>query len=156
MKKWPYALLVIMGFSIAILANAQRAQSALGGSVDSIEADKKALSAVQGAVASHTGYTVQEIASAGNTVREYVSPSGVVFGIAWSGLVPPDLTQLLGSYVGEYQEALQKTPRRKGSRHLRVDTPGLIVEKWGHMRNLQGRAYAPALIPPGVRVEEIK
>ena len=89
-------------------------------------------------------------------MREYVSPSGVVFGIAWSGLVPPDLTQLLGSYAPEYQEALQQTPRQKGSRHLRVETPGVIVEKWGHMRNLQGRAYAPALIPPGVSVDEIK
>jgi hypothetical protein len=155
-KKRLYALFVILGFSVAILANAQRAHSALGGSVDSIEVDKKVLSAVQGAVASHTGYTVQEITSAANTVREYVSPSGVVFGIAWNGLVPPDLTQLLGSYAGEYQEALQKTPRQKGSRYLEVRTPGVIVEKWGHMRNLQGRAYAPALIPPGVSVDEIK
>ena len=156
MKKRPYALLVILGFSVIILASAQRAQSTLGGSVDSIEADKKALSAVQGALVSYPGYTVQEINSAGNTVRQYVSPSGVVFGIAWSGLVPPDLTQLLGSYAREYEEALQQTPRQKGSRHLRVETPGVIVEKWGHMRNLQGRAYAPALIPPGVSVDEIK
>ena len=156
MKIRLYTLLIILGFFVAISANAPRAQSALGGSVDSIEADKKALSAVQSAVASHTGYTVQEINSAANTVREYVSPSGVVFGIAWSGLVPPDLMQLLGSYAGEYQEALQQTPRQKGSRHVEVRTPGVIVEKWGHMRNLQGRAYAPALLPPGVSVDEIK
>jgi len=156
MKIRLHTLLIILGSLVAVLANASRAQSALGGSVDSIEADKKALSAVQSAEASHTGYTVQEINSTANTVREYVSPSGVVFGIAWSGLVPPDLTQLLGSYAGEYQETLQKTLRRKGRRHVRVETPGLIVEKWGHMRNLQGRAYAPALIPPGVSVDEIK
>jgi hypothetical protein len=89
-------------------------------------------------------------------VREYVSTSGVVFGIAWNGLIHPNLTQLLGSYAGEYQEALLQTPRIKGSRHLQVKTSGVVVEKWGHMRNLQGRAYVPSLIPPGVRVDEIK
>jgi hypothetical protein len=32
----------------------------------------------------------------------------------------------------------------------------VVVEKWGHMRNLQGRAYAPALMPQGVSVDEIR
>ena len=32
----------------------------------------------------------------------------------------------------------------------------VVVEKWGHMRNLQGRAYAPALLPPGVSSDEIR
>jgi len=37
-----------------------------------------------------------------------------------------------------------------------VRTDRVVVEKWGNMRNLQGRAYAPALIPPGVSIDEIK
>src|SRR5208282_3333505 len=142
--------------SVAMFAAAHRVQATLGGSADSIESDRKALAAVNRGVTARNGYTVQEIYSEANTVREYVSSSGIVFGIAWNGLVYPDITQLLGTYTGEYQKALQQTLRQKGSRHLRVQSPGVIVEQWGHMRSLQGRAYAPALIPSGVSVDEIK
>ncbi len=102
------------------------------------------------------GYTVEEIVSDAATVREYVSPSGVVFGIAWNGYVHPDLMLLLGSYWGEYSAARQKAARIPGRSRQRLATENIVVEKWGHMRNLQGRAYAPVLVPAGVRVDEIK
>ena len=69
---------------------------------------------------------------------------------------PPDLTPLLGSYAGEYQEALGRTARKYGERHLQVKAAHVVVQKWGHMRNLQGRAYAPDLVPAGVTVDEIR
>jgi hypothetical protein len=156
MKIRLYSIFLGLGLSAVIFASANKVQATLGESSGSIESDRKALSAVQRGVTVHTSYTVHEIYSDANTVREYVSSSGIVFGVAWTGLVPPDITQLLGSYSSEYQEALQQTVRQKGRRHLRVKTPGVVVEKWGHMRNLQGRAYAPALMPPGVSVDEIK
>src|ERR1700761_2356894 len=44
-------------------------------------------------------YVMHEITmSTGSKVREYVSPSGAVFGVAWEGELPPDLQQLLGPY----------------------------------------------------------
>ena len=157
MKRKLYALFLCLGLSAAVLATAQQAQAGLGESADSIASDREALSAVHRASTVHHGYTVQEFASDATTVREYVSPSGIVFGVAWNGLTYPDLTPLLGSYAGEYQEALQQTPRQPGlRRHHAVRTDRVVVEKWGHMRNLQGRAYAPALIPPGVSIDEIK
>jgi hypothetical protein len=149
-------MLLALILSVAMFAAARRVQATLGGSAGSIESDRKALSAMKGSVTARNGYTVQEIYSEANTVREYVSSSGIVFGIAWNGLVYPDLTKLLGPYTGEYQKALRQTLRQKGSRRLRVKSSGVIVEQWGHMRALQGRAYAPALIPPGVSVDEIK
>jgi hypothetical protein len=156
MKRRFYALLLGLGLSAAIFATAQQVQATLGESADSISSDRKALSAVRHATTVRNGYSVQEIASDSIVVREYISPSGIVFGIAWNGLIHPNLTALLGSYTGEYQEALRQTPRKKGHRRLQVKTNEVVVEKWGHMRNLQGRAYAPALIPPGVSVDEIK
>ena len=156
MKKRLYALVLALGLSAAVLANAQRVQAKLGESADSVESDGKALSAVRHAVTVHNGYTVQEIHSDSTNVREYVSSSGVVFGVAWNGLTHPDLTQLLGSYLGEYQDALRQTPRNQGGRRLQVKTSRIVVEKGGHMRNLQGRAYVPALIPAGVSVDEIR
>ena len=157
MKRKIYVLFLCLGLSVAVLATAQRAQSGLGESADSIASDREALSAVQRATTAHHGYTVQEFASDATSVREYVSPSGIVFGVAWNGLTYPDLTPLLGSYASEYQEALQQTPRQPGlRRHHAVRTERVVVEKWGHMRNLQGRAFAPALITPGVSIDEIK
>ena len=157
MKTRVYSISLALGLLMVCFVAAQRVQATLGGSAGSVESDRKALSAVNRGVTVRNSYTVQEIYSAANTVREYVSSSGIVFGIAWNGLVYPDITQLLGSYTGEYQKALQQTLHQKGSRrHLRVKSAGVVVERWGHMRNLQGRAYAPALIPPGVSVDEIK
>ena len=150
------ALYLGLYFATLTLATAQRAQATLGESVDSVESDRKAFTAVRHATLARNGYTVQEIKSDANVVREFISPSGIVFAIAWNGLSHPDLTTLLGTYVGEYQQALQQTTGQKGKRHLQVKTNRAVVEKWGHMRNMQGRAYIPALIPSGVNIDEIK
>jgi hypothetical protein len=151
-----YVLFLCLGLSATVLAPTRQALATLGNNADSVESDRKALLGVVRGTASRNGYTVQEFASDATTVREYVSSSGVVFAIAWNGLSHPDLTPLLGSYSGEYRHALRQTPRKPGRRALQVKANGVVVEKWGHMRNLQGRAYAPALIPSGVSVDEIK
>jgi len=156
MEKRHLALFIVLSLLAALPATVGPVWAVLGESDDSIASDEKALSAVRGTAAVRDGYTVHEIQSDSTTLREYVSPSGVVFGIAWNGRVIPDLAPLLGSYAGEYNEALRNTPREPGRRSSSVRTDRIVVEKWGHMRNLQGRAYAPALIPPGVSVDEIK
>jgi hypothetical protein len=156
MKKRIRELYVGLYFAAATLATAQGAHATLGESVDSVESDRKVFSAVKRTAPALNGYTVQEIKSDANVVREYISPAGIVFAIAWNGLSHPDLTTLLGAYVGEYQQALQQTTGQKGKRHLQVKTDRIIVEKWGHMRNMQGRAYIPALIPSGVSINELK
>lgn len=156
MKRRLYILAVSLSLLAAPFATARLVSATLGESVDSVTTDRKALSAAQGATTIPAGYTVQEIVSDSTTVREYVSLNDIVFAIAWNGLSNPDLTQLLGSYAGEYHQALQSTPRERGHRSSRVTTNRLVVEKWGHMRNLQGRAYVPSLIPPGVSVDDIK
>jgi hypothetical protein len=154
MKKIIYALCI--GLFITTFGTANFAHATLGESAESVMSDRKAISAVRGATTVYNGYTIQEVISDSVSVREYISPSGVVFGIAWSGLIHPDLTPLLGSYAVEYKEALKQTPRKYGRRFSQVRTDRVVVEKWGHMRHLQGRAYAPALIPSGVSIDEIK
>jgi hypothetical protein len=157
MKKRVNALFLGFYFAAFTLVTAQQAQATLGESVDSVASDRKAFSAVQHATLARNGYTVQELKSDANVVREYVSTSGIVFAIAWNGLSHPDLTTLLGNYVGEYQQALRLTASQKGRRrYLQIKADRIIVEKWGHMRNMQGRAYIPALIPSGVSINELK
>jgi hypothetical protein len=156
MKRKVGVLLAGLGLTAAALGVVRQAGATLGGSADSVTTDRKALSAVQGAIAVKPGYTVREIVSDATHVREYVSPGGIVFAIAWNGFMPPDLTTLLGSYATEYQQALQNTPRQTGVRHQQVQGKRVVVEKWGHMRNLQGRAYVPGLVPSGVSLDELK
>lgn len=156
MKQIRRSMVIGFGLLLGLSMTAQRVQATLGESADSVESDRYALSAVRHSASTHDRYTIQEIGSDSVAVREYISPSGIVFGISWNGLIHPDLTQLLGSYKDEYQKALQQSPRKPGRKPLQVKSQGVVVEKWGHMRNLRGRAYAPALIPPGVNVDEIK
>lgn len=149
-------MFVCLCLSGGMFAPAEYVYATLGDSADSIESDRNVLSADRHAAAVRNGYTVQEVDAGSTFVREYVSPSGVVFAIAWNGLIHPDLDQLLGSYIDDYRKAQQETPRTPGQRRLQLKTDRIVVEKWGHMRNLQGRAYDPALIPSGVSIDEIR
>jgi len=139
-----------------ILIFTQDLRASLGDTVESIKNDQKTLLAVRHNVVSNDGYTVEEIASGAVTVREYVSASGVVFGVAWSGRIHPDLTQLLGSYFTEYQNAAAQNPPVRGRKNHIVKSDNLVVEKWGHPRNLQGHAFLTRLLPSGVSPDEIK
>ena len=149
---------LLIGFWLIsiFLLPVQQTLAALGESVDTVESDRESLTAVRGAMTAHRDYTVHEIKAESTVVREYVSPAGIIFAIAWNGLVHPDLTELLGSSAGEYQEALRQTQRKPGRRQLQVKTNRVVVQKWGHIRDMKGRAYAPDLIPPGVSVDAIK
>jgi len=150
---------LIMSGCIALfmsLAPIQSAHAALGGDTGSISTDRKVLQAVHRATTDHKGYTVEEVVSDATVIREYVSPSGIVFGIAWNGYAHPDLSQLLGSYWGEYSVAQQRITRKFGRKRQQLVTDNIVVEHWGHMRNLQGRAYVTSLIPTGVNIDEIK
>ena len=151
-------LILSLGFTLmlAICSITQQAQATLGESVDSIMPNKRSLSAVRRAEKASLKYTVYESQYDTITIREYASSSGIVFGIAWIGLTHPDLTPLLGSYASEHKKALSQVRRQHGSKHVKVKSENVVVEKWGHMRKLQGRAYVPDLIPEGVNIDEIK
>jgi len=114
----------------------------------------------------HQTYVMHEItAPSGAKVREYVSPSGIVFGVAWQGQFPPNFEQLLGPYYQQLQDALaqQKSAEQQAGQqaHARrgpvsVQTPGLVFAQGGRPRSLQGQAYIPQLIPQGVAASDIR
>jgi hypothetical protein len=117
---------------------------------------QRALTTVRRAPESSAAYTIRETVSDANTVREYISPAGIVFAVAWNGVAHPDLTTLLGSYLDEYQQAVKQPRKGAGRRHSRVQADHVVVEKWGQMRNMKGRAYDPALLPAGVPIDDIR
>lgn len=116
-------------------------------------------------------YVLHEITMAsGAKVREYVSPGGAVFGIAWDGQFPPNFEQLLGPYYQQLQQAIAEqkaaqqaselqagtpaTRRRRGS--VTIETPGLVFSQSGHVRSFHGVAYIPQLVPQGVQASDIR
>lgn len=159
--------------AVIVLQARGTATATLGGPSQSIAADQQAFGGQvrtlnpsqlstgeqaqqeQQRVPSNPAYSVEQISTpAGVTVNEYISQGGTVFAVSWRGPQPPDLSQLLGSYFAEYQSAAASPRRQRG--YLRVQTETLVVETSGHMRDLRGRAYLPALLPSGVSADEIQ
>lgn len=135
---------VAVALAVLILG-AVPAWAALGEPVSSVQADQKFMKGQVREVA-RNGYSLHEIRAAdGNTVREYVSPEGTVFGVSWEGPTIPNLQQLLGSYFSEFQRAARSPRRRHGP--LAVQTDHVVIESAGHMRAFHGRAYVPGLLP---------
>lgn len=151
-SKSDLAAVAILVFTLSCTASA-----ALGGDATSVQSDqarmKGSLQSVQKAT-----YAVHEItAPTGTVVREYVSPTGKVFGVAWQGPFVPDLQQLLGSYFEQYSQAAKSARETHvGRRPLFIQQPGLVVQTGGHMRSYTGRAYVPEMLPQGVIADAIR
>jgi hypothetical protein len=135
---------------------ARPSRAALGEPVESVARDQAALRAEARATTERGAFTVHELDAGGTTVREYVTPDGRVFAVAWSGLAHPDLHPLLGAYADDYQRAAEATPSPHGQRSQRVTGTDVVVERWGHMRDRHGRAYVPSLLPTGVHVDALQ
>jgi hypothetical protein len=136
------------------------ASAALGGDVVSVNADQQQMRATR-AVQANGKYSVHVITTPyGTVVREYVSPDGKVFGVAWRGPFLPNLQQILGSYYEQFMQGAQAAraaePRRSANKPLSVDQPELVLRSGGRVRAYAGHAYVPGMIPTGVAAQEIR
>ena len=89
-------------------------------------------------------------------VREFLNRDGVVFAVAWTGPVMPDLQRLLGGSFPAYTAALRALANPGLHRDLRIASSELVVESGGHLRAYVGRAYLPALIPIGTSISDLR
>jgi hypothetical protein len=145
---------------ILLTASSLPALAALGDNAASVLTDQARMKGTLRSTDERT-YVVHEIATTGTVVREYVTPAGVVFGVAWEGQFPPDFQQLLGPYYQQAQEAASQ--RQAVSEHPRprrapivVNTPGLVFQQTGHTRSFHGIAYIPQLVPSAVQASDIR
>jgi len=140
-------LLLVM-FALPVFAS-------LGGDVSTVQSDQAHMKAsVQ--VTRSTNYTVHEMKAAGGTaVREFVSPSGQVFGVAWNGPFRPDLQQVLGSY---YPQVLAAAKNRHVGHNapVTIQESGVVIQMSGHQRHFTGRAYVTSMLPQGVQTTVVK
>jgi hypothetical protein len=132
--------------------------AALGGDETSVQNDRAHMRAALLGIRRAERYTVHEMQeSSGTKVREYVSTTGTVFGVAWDGPWQPDLRQVLGTYFAQYVQTASATrTRRPGHGPLLIQEPGLVVQLSGHPRAFAGRAYVPALLPQGLGLDTIR
>lgn len=137
------------------IANEVAADAVLGGSASTTEHDRAMMNGRRHSV-QRAGYTVETIEAPGVVIREYVSPDGIVFAVAWrqqKGIV--NLEQLLGPYYAEYSRAVLNQPRRS-QRFRHVETEHAIIETGGRMGAVWGRAWAGSLLPSGISQDSIK
>jgi hypothetical protein len=137
---------------------ASGAQGELGGTMQSVRQDAEH---ENGTLVSIVGgaYTIATIATNETppqlTIRQYLSGTGQVFGVAWQGNRHPNTLLLLGPYA-----ITPDTPLLPGSvqqpRFSRRMTEQVVVEVGGTVGNVWGRAYAPSLLPAGISPDAIK
>lgn len=141
--------------ALAALFLSAPAFAVLGGDAATVQADSARMKADAHRVNRDDRYTVHIITlPSGTRVREYVSPQGKVFGVAWQGPVRPDLQQLMGSYFDDYAQGVRsKRTRRQATR---IEERDLVVTMGGHARALTGRAYVKSLLPQDVAPEDIQ
>jgi hypothetical protein len=156
-SNYPTLTLLAAILAAVVLTTTLPAFAGLGEELSSVQADQ---AHVQGTLRTTqtSSYTIHEIQSpTGTVVREYVSPSGKVFAVAWQGPWPPDMRQILASYFGQYQQSAQaQANSRTGRRPLVIEQPGLVLQSGGHMRSFAGRAYIPEMLPQGISAEAIR
>ncbi len=129
------------------------AHATLGETAQSTESDRTSMMASMRMLPA-TSFTVHELQTpSGTTLREFVSPSGVVFAIAWRGPVMPDLKQAFGRYFDQYVASENK---QGGLHHRLVSDSDLVVQSSGRMRLFKGKAYVPQLLPAGVTPDQIQ
>jgi Protein of unknown function (DUF2844) len=130
------------------------AAATLGEDVTSVRADQTQM---QGTLqtTSAAKFAVHEIQlPSGTVVKQYVSPSGMVFAVSWQGPSLPDLQQVLGRYFEQYAGAVRSRGIGPGPRSTQGSD--LVVQSGGHMRAFFGRAYVQQMLPRGVLAEEIQ
>ena len=161
-RSWAYMVLLV-GIVLSSLFLPLRAAAALGGGVTSVEADRQQMRATKSTAvqAVDSKYTVHVITTPyGTVVREYVSPDGKVFGVAWRGPFLPNFQQLLGDSYAEFvqgaQQARSGAVRHSRNAPLTVAQPDFVMHSGGHMRAYVGSAYLPGMVPAGVDPKDIR
>ena len=141
----------------AILAVALMPHSALAGLGEPEASVTNDVQQLRGSIKSNerSNYRVHEIQlPSGTVLREFATPGGTVFAVAWSGPAIPNLRQALGRYFDVFATAAQA---KRGGRHfLHIKENDFVMHSSGHMRAFSGQAYLPLSLPAGTSPDELR
>ena len=151
--------LAIAGLAAAALFTVTPAHAVLGGDASTIAADQLRLKGARHqAVALGSTVRSHEITLAdGSSIREFVTPGGIVFAIAWSTRLKPNLETLLGPHATSYAAAASEALRAPGiRRHAELRRGDLVVQSTVHLNSFVGKAWLQSMVPPGVGVDALR
>ena len=144
-QKYVFTSLFILGLTASGVCFAE-----LGGTTASILAEQKQFNS-QLTSTQQNGYSLYtQTLTSGTIFQEYVSPSGIVFAISWSGPTLPNIQAILGGYYGNYLSAAQQSRRSVYS-----SSDSLIIQSTGMMGAFQGFAFLPKQAPAGFTVNSL-
>lgn len=144
----------LTSLALFLLVVSVPAAATLGEDVSSVQLDKTQMEAAL-EITGAARFSLQQLRlPSGTVVKEYVSPSGMVFAISWQGPTLPDLQQVLGRYFEQFAAAVRS--REIGSGPRGTQRSGLVVQSGGHMRAFFGRVYLEQMLPRGLLAEEIQ
>lgn len=156
----PRRALIAPMLTASLVFAALPARAVLGGDVSTVADD---LARVRGerhavVIASASAVRTHEITMAdGSSIREFVTPSGVVFAITWSTRFKPDLESLLGAHATTYAAAASEAMSAPGiRRHVELRRGDLVVHSTAHLNAYVGKAWLQSLVPQGVAVDALR
>jgi len=141
------------------LLGAPAAHAVLGEDASSIAGDEQRLGGVRRqAMALRAPVQTYEIALAdGSSIRQFVTPGGVVFAVAWSTRFKPNLDALLGVHAAGYAAAASEAMRAPGiKRSVALAHGDLVVQSSMHLNTYVGMAYLRSLVPQGITVDVLR
>jgi len=164
-------VLRVMACMALFTAPASRAE--LGGDLSSIDRDQVRLKGERHQVNVQTqpraGARVQAMAvrtpllaheitqTDGSIIREFLSPSGIVYAVAWQTHFKPDLGALFGQHAAHYAVAAKEAMKTPGiKRNVVLQGSDLVVHATSHYNVFIGQAYVPSLVPVGVDVHDLR
>jgi hypothetical protein len=146
----------ILSALLVLALGSMRAWAGLGQPEASVTSDQLHMKS-EHRVQDFQAYKVHELANTeGAVVREYVSPEGTVFGISWQGRSTPDMNQLLGNYVNNFQTATRDQTQIRQRRGITIRTNDFVYSNFCRMGVCSGSAYAPRLLPNNVSAEVMR
>lgn len=150
--RWAALGLVAVG-----LCQAWPAHAVLGEPVASVHVDQMRL---HGARRQSLGlrYQVHDITQAdGSVLRQFATPSGVVFAVSWRSHLKPNLSSLLGVHYENYARATRAAaPGRGFTRRNAIQAGDLVVTESQHLGFFSGQAFVRHLVPEGVDVNGLR
>ena len=135
------------------------AGATLGEPAWSIETDRARVQGERRVVqAATTRVQVHVITQAdGSTIKEFVTPGGIVFAVAWSTRLKPRLDTLLGAQAPRYAAAASAAMATPGVRHgVTLASDDLVVQASAHLNAHAGLAYLRSLVPEGVHIDDLR
>jgi len=152
----PFAATVLVAtLSLAALP----ARAVLGGDVSTIAGDQVRMQGTRhpAAVSSAQVRTHEITLADGSSIREFVTPGGIVFAVAWNTRFKPDLAALLGAHAASYAAAASEAMRAPGiRRQAELRRGDLVVHSTAYLNSYVGKAWLQSLVPQGVPLDALR